>query len=354
MNTKEIYNSKAVALHHSEAGSNKIAYLGLGLFPAQKKTSLDLKYINTANGVPVSLAPSAFDTKSAIRSREGVKITEAQLAYFKESMILTEADEQDILRLKDTSDSFAPEVIDKIYNDAENLVSGAEVVPERMRMQLLASANGHPSIYISADGATYAYNYDPNNEYSASNYVELLTTAKWDDTANSNPLEDVRAAQESVEGNSGTKPTIMIISRKTMNYLLQNVKLRSFILAQNVSANVVMTDARIKELFLAELGVTIIVYTKLFKDEAGTVQKFYPDGFATLIPEGALGKTWFGMTPEERTLLSKPDYDVSIVDTGIAVTISVTDDPVHTKTTVSEVVLPSFERMFETYTIKCY
>lgn len=354
MNTKDIYNSKAVAVHHSEAGSNKVPYLGLGLFPAKKKTSLDLKYITSANGVPVSLAPSAFDTVSTIRSREGVKITEAQLAFFKESMVLSENDEQNILRLKDTTDPFAGEVIDTIYNDAETLIGGAEVVPERMRMQLLASPNGHPSIYIAADGATYAYNYDKNNEYSASNYTELLTNSKWSDTTNSNPIEDVRNAQDAVEAKTGSRPTKMIVSRQTMNYILQNVKVKSYVLAQNTTANVIMTDARVKELFLTELGVNIIVYTKLFKDENGSVQKFYPDGYATLVPDGALGSTWFGMTPEERTLLSKPDYDVSVVETGITVTISVTDDPVHTKTTVSEVVLPSFERMFETYTIKAY
>lgn len=44
--------------------------------------------------------------------------------------------------------------------------------------------------------------------------------------------------------------------------------------------------------------------------------------------------------------------DVSIVDTGIAVAVVVTEDPVNTKTTVSEIVLPSYERMDETYVIK--
>ena len=46
--------------------------------------------------------------------------------------------------------------------------------------------------------------------------------------------------------------------------------------------------------------------------------------------------------------------DVSIVNTGVAVAVTVTNDPVHTKTTVSEIVLPSYERMDSTYVIKCY
>lgn len=75
---------------------------------------------------------------------------------------------------------------------------------------------------------------------------------------------------------------------------------------------------------------------------------------ATLIPSGALGNTWYGTTPEERTLIGKPTADVSIVNTGVAVAISVSEDPVQTKTTASEIVLPSYERMDSTYVIKCY
>ena len=115
-----------------------------------------------------------------------------------------------------------------------------------------------------------------------------------------------------------------------------------------------MNDNRVKELFSSELGVNIIVYSKQYKNEEGTVAKFYPDGFATLIPNGALGNTWYGTTPEERTLMGSKEADVSIVNTGVAVSVTVTSDPVHTKTTASEIVLPSYERMDSVFVIKCY
>lgn len=82
--------------------------------------------------------------------------------------------------------------------------------------------------------------------------------------------------------------------------------------------------------------------------------KLYPDGFATLIPDGPLGSTWYGTTPEERTGMQNPAADVALVNTGVAVSVTISEDPVQTKTTVSEIVLPSFERMDETYTIKAY
>ena len=352
MNIRDAYNSKAIAVRHNEAASNKQAYLGVGLFPAKKKTGLDLKWIRTSKGLPVSLAPSAFDTVSTLRSREGFKITETEMAFFKESMLVKENDEQEIMRVQDSADPFAQEVLDRIYDDAETLLEGAAVVPERMRMQLLSAEDGSPKISIAANGATYAYNYDPDGSYAANNFTELLGTSMWSDTVNSDPISDVMNAQDKVEAETGVRPSILIVSKQTMNYLKQNVKVRDYTISQNVTANIIMTDNRVKETFSTELGVTIIVYAKQYKDENGMVKKFYPDGMATLVPSGSLGNTWYGMTPEERTLMSKPGADVTVVDGGVAVSITVTDDPVQTKTTVSEIVLPSFERMAETYTIK--
>lgn len=357
MRLRDAYSAKAIALAFSEVGSNKIPYLGEALFPAKKKMGLDLKWIKTSKGLPVSLAPSAFDTVSTIRSREGIKIEETEMAFFKESMLVKEVDEQEILRVKESTDPYAQDVLARIYDDANTLVDGAKVVPERMIMQLLNPTNGHPSISISANGATYAYNYDPDGSYASNNYEALESTAKWDTapaTSTADPIKDIQDAQDAVEALTGTRPSIAIMSRDTFNKVKACPKVQNYILAQNVTANVVITDAKVKELFLTELGVTIIVYTKQYKDESNTTQKFFADGYCALIPEGALGNTWYGTTPDERTLMADPNYDTALVNTGIAVTVTTTSDPVQTKTTVSEIVLPSFERMDETYVIKAY
>ncbi|WP_310604878.1 major capsid protein [Anaerosporobacter sp.] len=355
MNIRDVYSASAIAINHTEVASNAVPYLGVGLFPAKKKMGLDLKWIKTSKGLPVSLSPSNFDAKSTIRSRSGFKIDNTEMAFFRESMLIKERDEQEVMRVQDSSDPYAADVLSRIYDDANELIAAADVVPERMIMQLLSPSDGHPSISISANGATYVYNYDPNNEYSANNFLSINTsTDKWDAVATSDPVSDVSASIDLVEGNTGSKPEYLIVSKKTMSLLKQNAKVKSCILAQNTTANVMITDARVKELFKTELGVNIIVYSKQYKKEDGTVAKFYPDGFATLVPSGALGNTWYGTTPEERTLMGSGEADVSIVNTGVAVAVTVTSDPVQTKTTVSEIVLPSFERMDETYVIKCY
>ncbi len=355
MRITEIFSAKAVASHWTETASNRIPYLGLGFFPEKKKMGLDLKWIRGHKGLPVSLAPSNFDAKSTLRSREGFKFTETEMAFFRESMLVKEADEQEIMRVKDANDPYAADVISRIFDDTNTLLAGAEVVAERMRMQLLCPEDGSPKIHIAANGVNYAYNYDVDGTYKEKNFLELATDAdKWSDHENSDPMADITAGQDAVEAETGVRPSIALMSRATFNHIKANAKVRAAILAQNATANVLMNDARVKELFKTELGVTIAVYTKQYLDEEGVAHKFYLDGFCTLLPEGALGNTWRGVTPEERALLGNDKADVSVVSNGVAITVTVTTDPVNTKTTVSEIVLPSFERMAETYVIKAY
>lgn len=349
----DVFTSPAIAAVYNEVASNKIAYLGEGLFPAKQKSGLNLKWIKGSKGLPVMLQPSAFDSNAPIRSRQGLEIIDTEMAYFKEAMIVKEQDKQDFESVVESA-PLAREILDRIYDDATTLVDGAKVVEECMRMSLLANANGHPSISIAVTGgATYTYNYDANpddnKKYSATNFTALSGTSLWTDTDASNPLKDISDAQDAVEANTGVRPTRLLISKATMNLLKQNKKIKSAILAQNITANLFMTDARVKELFSAELGIDVIVYAKLYKDYAGNTKKFYPDGMATLLPPTILGNTWKGVTPEE---FESGKLDVTVVDNGTAITVNTSFDPVQTVTKVSEVVLPSFENMDQTYMIK--
>lgn len=357
MKILDAFNAKALALHWTEAASNRIPYLGEGIFPMRKKLGLDLKWIKGNKGLPVSLAPSNFDAKSVLRAREGLETSETQMAFFRESILVKEVDEQEIMRVEDMNDPYAAEVVARIYDDADTLLEGADVVPERMRMQLLCPENaGHPQIVISSGGVQYSYNYDADGSYATNNYTALAgATDVWTDHANSDPIGDMQAAIDAVEANTGARPTVAIMNAVTFNHVKQNAKVRSAVLAQNVTANVLMTDARVKELFREELGINIVVYNKQYNDEAGVTHKFFADGFCTLIPEGSLGNTWYGMTPEERTLIGSNAADsVALVRNAVAVVVKITEDPVNTKTTVSEIVLPSYERMNETYVIKAF
>lgn len=351
MLVKDLFSAKTIAATYTEVASNKIAPLGEGLFPSTKQMGLDLKEIRGAKGLPVALQASAYDTVSTIRSREGIKVSEKELAFFKESMLLKEQDEVDIMRLTDAADPYAKDVVGRIYDDTTTLLDGANVIPEIMRMQLLSSANGNPSISIASDGATYAYNYDPDNEYKNNNFVKLTGTDVWSDFDNSDPIADIEAGMDAVEDASGTRPSFALMSKTTFGWIKKNKKVREAILSTNVLATPNITDALVKSYIEDTLEVTPVIYNKKYKNYSGVATQFYPDGMCTLLPEGALGKTVYGSTPEERTSLQINDANVAMVDGKIAVTVSTSNDPVQTKTVVSEALLPSFDRIMETYTM---
>ena len=353
MKLSDVFTAEAIALNYTNAASNAIPYLGTGFFPSQKKAGLDLKWIKGHNGLAVSLMPSSFDAKSTFRDRVGISMSETEMPFFRESMLVKEKDEQEIMRVQDSKDPYAAQVLDNIFNDTKTLVDGANVVPERMIMQLLAPLNGSVGIEIKANNVDYTYNYDPDGSWKAEHYAKITTDAdKWSTSATCDPLFDIETALDAQEAASGNRPEILLMSKATFNMIKNSAKVRSGILAQNTTANVNYTSAKVKQYVEEELSVTIIIYNKQFKNESGTAKKFYPDNIVMMLPNGAIGTTWYGTTPEERTLTAKSDADVSIVNTGVAVSVTITDDPVNTKTTVSEIVLPSFERMNECYAME--
>lgn len=353
MKLSDVFTAETIALNYTNAASNAIPYLGTGFFPSQKKAGLDLKWIKGHNGLAVSLMPSTFDAKSTFRDRVGISMSETEMPFFRESMLVKEKDEQEIMRVQDSKDPYAAQVLDNIFNDTKTLVDGANVVPERMIMQLLAPLNGSVGIEIKANNVDYTYNYDPDGSWKAEHYAKITTDAdKWSTSATCDPLFDIETALDAQEAASGNRPEILLMSKATFNMIKNSAKVRSGILAQNTTANVNYTSAKVKQYVEEELSVTIIIYNKQFKNESGTAKKFYPDNIVMMLPNGAIGTTWYGTTPEERTLTAKSDADVSIVNTGVAVSVTITYDPVNTKTTVSEIVLPSFERMNECYAME--
>lgn len=353
MKLSDVFTAEAIALNYTNAASNAIPYFGAGLFPAQKKAGLDLKWIKGHNGLPVSLAPSAFDAKSKFRDRVGISINETEMAFFRESMLVKEADEQEIMRVQDANDPYAAQVLTNIFNDAQTLIDGANVVPERMIMQLLAPLNGDMGIAINANGVDYTYNYDPDGSWKANHYAKIEGEQDvWTDAAHCDPIRDLENALDAQEAATGNRPAVLLMSKATFNLMKNSQKVRSGILAQNTTANVNYTSNRVQAYIEEELNVSIVIYNKQFKDETGTARKFYPDNIVMMLPQGTLGSTWYGTTPEERTLAQSPAASVSIVNTGVAVAVTITNDPVNTKTTCSEIVLPSFERANECYAIE--
>lgn len=346
MNLSEFFTPAAIASNWEEVASNRIPYLGTGLFPARKKAGLDLSWLKGSKGLPVSLMPSAFDAKATFRDRIGFEKLETEMPFFREGFHIKERDRQELLRAPESSDPYAQEVINRVFDDAQNLIDGANVVPERMIMQLLFTGK----IGITANGVAYEYNYDKSGTWTPTNVIEV--TNKWDTPESADPFADFKKAKDAVRSKTGTELTRAIMNTNTFNMLAATNAVKNRYLATNGLSLGYLTDDEVRAVVNGTSRLTIAVYDKHFKDETGKDTQFVPDGVVALIPDGSLGNTWYGTTPEEADLMGSGQAEVSIVNTGVAITREVTVNPVNVNTFASEIVLPSWERMDECVVLK--
>jgi hypothetical protein len=332
----DLVSADYIASYYNEKAANRIPYLGATLFPAKKQLGLDLSWIKGANGLPVALMPSEFDAKATLRDRIGFTDVQTEMPFFRESMRIGERDRQQLNTLAASNmNDMAKTIVNRIYDDVTNLVDGAAVQPERMIMQLLSTGK----IDIVANRVNYTYDYKMSDEHKE----QLIDGARWSDIENSRPVEDIMEWQDKIEADTGTRPTRAILTRKTWGYLMQNKSIR---MDMNPAGgqNIIMTDAMLKQYFNAKLNLTFAIYNKKFIAEDKTTKNFFPDDFFTLIPDGALGNTYYGTTPEESDLMTgNTDANVRIVNKGVAITSIKEPHPVNVNTIVSEIVLPSFE-----------
>lgn len=351
----DMITAQALASYYETLESNRIPFLGEGLFPADKKMGLKLEWIKGYDNLPVALQPSAFDAKPLLRDRGGVSTESTRMPFFREAMRLGEEDRQQLLMFMEANNNaYARQIITRIFDDTKALIDGAMIVPEIMRMGILTT--GSFTISSASDSGqtvNYSYNYDPNGTWASKNKLTLTGTDKWSDHANSNPIQDILDVKRDA-AKRGINLTRAIIGYGTWLDIMQNAKIRlgMYPLAQQ-AANVIVTDDQVKTYVESVIKMKIVVYDKMYKDTHQTDQYFYPtSGYCTLIPDGTLGKTWYGTTPEEADLMSGSTLaDVRIVNTGVAVSTEKIALPVNIINWVSEIVLPSFENMDKVFNI---
>ena len=353
----ELFTPKAIAANWEEVYSNQIPYVGTALFPARKKAGLDLAWLKGNKGLPISLMPSAFDAKATFRDRIGVKKLETEMPFFREGFKIKERDRQEILRVQDQNDPYLNEILSRMFDDANELIAGANVVPERMIMQLLFPTNGQPGIVIKANGVDYTYNYDPDgswyNSGSGGNYFALTGNALWTATTTADPFADIKTVKDAIRAKTGVEQTTLVMNSYTFNLLSKIDAVKNRFLSVVGKTIAYLSDGDVRAVFADANGVQFVVYDKQYKDESGTARSFVPNGYVAFLPSGPLGNTWYGTTPEEADLRGGASKaQVAIVNTGVAVTQILDEHPVNLNTFASEIVLPSYERMNEVALMK--
>ena len=328
--------SKAQALYWNETISAKSEkpFLGDELFPTRKKIGLNLEWIKGANQQAVALHLSAFDAKVLKRNRIGFNTMSAKMPFFKDSLDIDEELRQQLLMLSESNVAFAQELIRKIFEDNMTLLKSAAVTREMLRMQLLTTG----TIAVANNGQEYLY------DYGLETYQKQDATTAWSNPA-ADIIGDIIAYQDTMVEKTGVKPTRLVMRTAAFRYLMKNNYVKNYLYVLS-NGTVNANENAVKTFLREQAGITsIALYDKTYVDVDGTQKFFLPDDIALLLPEGNLGYTWMGTTPEEADLLGTKQADVTIVDNGVAITVTRETDPVRVTTKVSEICLPSAENM---------
>lgn len=333
----ELMQPQELSAYWNELTQDREPYPAQELFPDSKKRGLSLKWLKGSKGLPVVLKTSAFDTFAIPRPRIGFEKLSADMPYFKESKYIDEEMRQELNMVLETGNQvYIDTVMNRIFDDETDLLEGASATRERMRMMALTTG----VVSMTSNGQVFSFDYGVTHKGNAA--------VSWETLSSADPMEDIRVAMEKVTDDTGAVLTRAMCDRKTWRNLRNNEKIKKdiFVLTNGVGS---VSDQRLHQYILDEVGLDVRVNTKRYKDEKGASTPYMPENTFVMFPDGALGNTWFGTTPAESDLMSSGVANVSIVDTGVAITAVPKADPVNVETIVSMICLPDFPMADQIY-----
>ena len=333
MNIFDLVQSNQLTAFWEGLNQDEAPYPCEELFPDNKKRGLSLQWIKGSRGLPVVLKTSAFDTFAVPRPRIGFEKLTAEMPYFKESSYIDEELRQELNMVLETGNqAYIDSVLNRVFDDEMRLLRGAAASRERMRMMALTTG----IVSMANNGQSFSYDYGIPATH------KTTVTTSWSNLTTSDPIEDIRALKEKIQDDTGAEVVRAMVDGKTWRYVRNNEKINKSIFVLSNGQGTV-SDARLRDFIMEEIGIDVIVNDKRYVDERGATQKFMPADTFVMFPAGQLGSTWFGTTPAESDLMGGQAANVSITDTGVAVTTAQKVDPVNVETIVSQICLPSFE-----------
>lgn len=302
--------------------------LGDLLFPSKKIEGLEVKMIKGASNLPVSASIHAFDTEAEIGSREAGKYSIEELALIKRKHRLNE---RELIVLNQPRNSQEEkQIIDDIFNDVDNLVESVNTRVEAMRMEILSTGE----LNIDENEVKLSVKYGTPSNHKA--------TKTWS-SGSADILTDLYDMTDRIATDTGFTPTRALTSRKILNILLKDEKIRKGVFGVNSDKLLTVNELNT---FLAAQGLPMIAtyderYRVQGKNGKYTTKRFLAEDKFILMPDGKLGDTFFGLTAEELELRNKSDIYISAIG-NIVVEQYNTTDPVAKWVKAVATALPSF------------
>lgn len=313
-------------------------YLFEEMFPDEQKLGLTIEWLKGSNGIPKVINLSAWDVEAIPRPRLGFDHYIAEMPFFKESKFVEETLRQQLnMILESGNQAYIDVIMNRIFDDETELLRAARAQRERMRAMLVTTG----VISLQSNGQAYDYDYGMPSGH------KVTVTKSWSDPT-ADIIGDIRAGIDKIVEDTGVTPTRAVCSSKVLGYMRINKAIKDTILVLTNGSGYV-SDAKILSYIQDELGVEVVKYDKRYVDEQGVQQRFVEEDIFVMFPSGQLGTTWFGTTPEQSDLMSSSIANVTIVDTGVAITTIEKADPVNVETKVTMICMPDLPTADQIY-----
>lgn len=335
----DLVTSGNITTYWTELNKNEQPMLGETLFPRTNVMGTQLDWIKGANNQPVALRLSSYDAKSIRRDVQGIEKYSTEMPFFKESYYIDEKLRQQLNNVIASNNSgLINRILGQIYKHEANLIDATNISLERMRMQLLTTG----TLVLGSNGQGYTY------DYGLSDDQKITVKKSWSDPT-ADIISEINDIKKKAKAKGITLTRAICNSSVTGAFALNNAIKNSLYVFAN--GTVTPTDSEALSYVKSRTQISIVEYDNVYVDENGVEHKYIPDNTIVFLPDGVLGETALGVTPEESDLLNSLTAQVSIVNGGVAVTTSKMVDPVNVETKVSMVALPSFERANEIFIV---
>ena len=356
----EVYSAEALVAYYTAlktGGDMHYQFIGEKLFPVLKRKGLKLDFIKGSHGAPCELRPAALDTTAFVRPRIPVSENETKIPFFKEAMKFTEQERQELtetLRVHGDDENFINGLMRHYYRQYSDLLAGADVDCEKMRMSLLAY--GKIDIVWNKDGANIneEFNFDTTGSWATNNTHTLTGTSTWteENKATCDPVKDISDCRKMHKMKNGVITTRILMNSETFSRICQADATRKAI--KPLGGNIL--DREVEDYIKDATKSELIFNDAIYKNANGENAKYYPDGKVTLLPAYTLGHTNYGTTPTEFDILNGKNnlHSHGMYNDGVCVYTNETIDPVNIKTIVEMLALPSFEEMDSVFVLNAF
>lgn len=229
-----------------------------------------------------------FNSPTDLDQRRGSKVSTATLGYLKRERALEE--EAMLLLAQPGNDAAINQAIRMAYNDADAMIRSIEARVEQLRAEVVTTGK----LVIDENGYKDEYDFHIPDENKK--------TFNWN-AGGAKILDDIFNLCDEIENNGqDTRPAYMVCSTKTINLLLNDELIREAMFGVNsaILPNAATLNAQLQAWGLPQ----IVKYNNhaFFSNANNTgseKKRLLPEDEVLFIPEGPLGNTVWGLTPEE-------------------------------------------------------